>query len=96
MELNVPVYLRMGADLVAFIDHPLDEPGIIINVAPVLAVDEEGRLGTSSRQLVEYRLGVDEWTIVKGQGDGTRGCAVVDDDPNGRGGNDGPRKEGRE
>lgn len=68
-ECRVAGDIRVGANLVTLVDHALDNRLVVIDVAPVVAVQEESGLVTVLLELVKELGGVVERTIVKGEGD---------------------------
>lgn len=63
----------------AVVDNTLDDRGVVIDVGPVLSIDEEGSFETSGSQLVQSIVGVGKWAIIESKGNDTRLGAAVDD-----------------
>lgn len=79
------ISVRMGANLVAVLEHAGNSRAIILDIAPVLSVDEEGSLHASRQKLVKQIFGVCERAIVESEGDGIGLGAALDDGANGKG-----------
>lgn len=77
--------VRVGANLVAILEHAGNSRAIILDIAPVLSVDEEGSLHASRQKLVKQVLGVCERAIVESKGNGIGLGAALDDGANGQG-----------
>lgn len=65
---EVRVAVSVGANLVTLVDHSLDNSLVGVDVAPVVAVQEESGLVAVLLELVKKLGGVLERTIVKGEG----------------------------
>lgn len=70
-------------------DHSLDGSLVVVDVAPVVAVQEESSLVAVLLELVEKLVGVVEGAIVEGEGDvlvdSALGDSYTDGDSSGRG-----------
>lgn len=58
----------MRADLVPLVDHALNRRAVVVDVGPVLPVEEEGRLHARGSKRVEDGVGEGERPIVEAHG----------------------------
>jgi hypothetical protein len=63
-------------NLVTFSNHALNQVRIIIDVGPVLPIDEESRGNAIASEFIEDLTSVDVRAIIKGQGDCAGDCAL--------------------
>lgn len=75
----------MGAKLVTLGEDSLDGGSVVVDVAPVLTVHEEGSLVAVLLELVKELVGVLERTIVEGEGNVPVDSALLDLDTDGDG-----------
>lgn len=71
--------LRVGTELMTFIEGPLDNLRESLDAALVHAVEEECRDGAVCGEDIQHLGCVDVWSIVEGEGHGAGDCAVSDD-----------------
>ena len=76
----------MGAKLVTLGKDSLDGGSVVVDVAPVLAVHEEGSLVAVLLELVKELVGVLKRTIVEGEGNVPVDSALLDLNTDGDGG----------
>jgi hypothetical protein len=86
---EVRVAVSVGANLVTLVDHSLDNSLVVVDVAPVVAIQEESGLVAVLLELIKKLGGVLERTIVKGEGNvlghSTGGDGGADGDSSGSG-----------
>lgn len=79
----------MRANLVTLRDHSLDSRRVLVDVGPVLAVQEESGLVAVLLELIKELVGVGKGTIIEGEGnvpvDSALGDGSTDRDSGGSG-----------